>query len=766
MIKAADRSFTRPLVLARLLLGALLLAPAALALAAGPPARAPAEELTLRLADAIRGYHQAPAAQRSARLAALAELAAQRRELLLELLATDPAEARRLVLPPGLGAGLPAGLADRVEQRTELEGELTALFEDPETGPARLRHYLDTPAGERLELHFAELPRGLTSGQQARVRGLRLGSAQADGGTAAQLLVDTDAGGLEVLALDGDGATASAELTPLPDTRGTQRIAVLLINFASQPDYQPWSVEEAQTLVFNHVDAFLRENSGDLTWLEGALWGWLTINYDPATCSTDSITGEFTAKADAAAAAAGVDLSGYRRILYMFPAASCRWSGLGTLGGNPSRAWSNGRNDVLVVGHELGHNLGLWHAHALECGSQVLGEPGAGCTNNEYGDQFDIMGNTGARHFGAFHKAQLGWLDQPDTPQIAEVTASGSYPIAPYISGNGGDPVALKIPRAADPATGAPRWYYLEYREPVGYDSPLAGNANLRDGVLLRSAADSVGDSSFVLDLTPGSSTSSYYDWSDPALVSGASYMDAAAGLGITTLWTAASGATVEVQLAAADCVRAAPSLRLTPAEGQWAAAGSRVEFSLEIQNLDSAACSAADFALSAAAPAGWPAPELAPGLRLAPGTTATLPLGITSAADAPDGIYDIAIRAAQVLDPALAATASATYVVQPAVVPPVAVDDYATTGAGTPVTIPVLANDWDPQGLPLSLVSTTPPAKGEVLINPDGTLTYVPGPRFKGSDSFSYQISSGVAGASALVEVRLARGGRGKPGR
>src|SRR5690606_5886804 len=193
----------------------------------------------------------------------------------------------------------------------------------------------------------------------------------------------------------------------------------------------------------------------------------------------------------------------------------------------------------------------------------------------------------------------------------------------------------LKILCASDPATGASRWYYLEYREPVGYDSPLASNANVRDGVLLRSAADSVADSSFALDLTPGSNTGSYYDWSDPALTANTSYTDAAAGLTLTTLWTAPSGATVDVRFAAPDCARAPPALTLTPADGQWAAPGTRVEYSLRIDNRDSAACAAASFVLAATVPPGWPAAELTAGLSLAPGASATLPLGVTSALDA-----------------------------------------------------------------------------------------------------------------------------------
>src|SRR5690606_37835465 len=128
----------------------------------------------------------------------------------------------------------------------------------------------------------------------------------------------------------------------------------LLVNFASQPDEQPWSVEDAQLHVFNHVDAFIRENSQGKTWLEGDVHGWLTIDYDRTACTTASITGDFTTKANQAAAAAGIDLSGYRRVLYFFPQVSgCSWSGLGTVGGKPSQAWVKAALSILVTGHEL-----------------------------------------------------------------------------------------------------------------------------------------------------------------------------------------------------------------------------------------------------------------------------------------------------------------------------------------------------------------------------------------------------------------------------
>lgn len=90
---------------------------------------------------------------------------------------------------------------------------------------------------------------------------------------------------------------------------------------------------------------------------------------------------------------------------------------------------------------------------------------------------------------------------------------------------------------------------------------------------------------------------------------------------------------------------------------------------------------------------------------------------------------------------------------------PPIAVDDFASTGSGAAVTISVLANDADPDGDPLSVQSVTVPAGGSVTINPDNTLTYTPSPTFGGSDRFTYTISDGRGGqASALVVVAVNR--------
>jgi hypothetical protein len=92
----------------------------------------------------------------------------------------------------------------------------------------------------------------------------------------------------------------------------------------------------------------------------------------------------------------------------------------------------------------------------------------------------------------------------------------------------------------------------------------------------------------------------------------------------------------------------------------------------------------------------------------------------------------------------------------------PTAVPDEATTTRNTPVNIPVLANDTDPEGDRLIVVNVTQGTHGSVSINPDGTVRYEPFPDFAGIDSFTYAISDGFDGAFACtVTVTVATGNR-----
>ena len=72
--------------------------------------------------------------------------------------------------------------------------------------------------------------------------------------------------------------------------------------------------------------------------------------------------------------------------------------------------------------------------------------------------------------------------------------------------------------------------------------------------------------------------------------------------------------------------------------------------------------------------------------------------------------------------------------------------------GGGRPAG--VLAADSDPDGDALTLVHTTQPAHGSLVMNADGTFTYTPNAGFVGLDSFTYTISDGVLSATATVAL------------
>ena len=87
----------------------------------------------------------------------------------------------------------------------------------------------------------------------------------------------------------------------------------------------------------------------------------------------------------------------------------------------------------------------------------------------------------------------------------------------------------------------------------------------------------------------------------------------------------------------------------------------------------------------------------------------------------------------------------------------PTARADADSTDTGTAVTLPVLANDTDPNNDLPTVISYTAPANGTVVVNPNGTLTYTPAAGFSGLDSFSYTMEDpSHASATATVTITV----------
>ena len=343
-----------------------------------------------------------------------------------------------LALAPGIVLG-------QTKSKKVLEGTLEVLHEDRPQG-SRYHYFLNSAEG-RVKLKLPDDGHAghkhnddHQTGDRVRVRGEKIGET---------LALDSAGGGMETLS------------QVYPNTFGPQKTLVLLVNFQDNTS-QPYTTAFAQDVVFNTTSNFHYENSYGQTWLVGDVRGWFTLPMSGASCDFNAIY--FAARQ--AATDAGINLSNYNRFIYAFPSTdSCGWWGLGTVGGNPSHAWINGSLELRVVGHETGHNLGLYHSHALECGDTTIG---SGCTKYEYGDTVDIMGSS-AGHYNAYQKEWLGWLNYGSSPPVTTVDQDGVYAIDNYEL-PGTNPKAVKILKSTDPNTGYKDWYYVERRQALGFD--------------------------------------------------------------------------------------------------------------------------------------------------------------------------------------------------------------------------------------------------------------------------------------------------------
>jgi uncharacterized repeat protein (TIGR01451 family) len=670
-------------------LGMVLCAAAGLALAqyASPPGPNPAaENLTQDLVAKNARYHRASPAEQVQLLNDLLTVAADRQQLLASLIEDNPGEVLRVALPAAIRGSLPPVVQAYIEQEVEIEGELEVQVEDRDDGH-RYRYFLDA-ASERFSLHFAaDPPTDLLTGSHVRVNGVEVDGA---------------------LALSS-GSTSVQTLAPaaLPNTFGAQKTLVLLVNFQDNP-VQPWTLNQVRNVVFTETNNFDLENSFQQTWLTGDVYGWFTIPMSYTICDSSTLA----TYAQQAATAAGVDLSAYTRYIYAFPNNACGYWGLGTIGGNPSQAWIDGALQVRVVSHEMGHNFGLYHSHAWDCGTATLG---TNCSSIEYGDTLDTMGNTSNGHFNTFQKERLGWLNYGVSPPITTVQADGVYSLDPYESA-GSNPKALKILKSTDPTTGNGTWYYVEYRQAIGFDSFLSTNKNVLSGVVIHTGSESTGNSSYLLDMAP---TTTY--WPGPALDVGQSFHDPDSQVTLTPMSAGSTGATVSVSFGPLACVPANPAVTLSPSQSQWVKPGTAVTYTVWVTNNNNAGCTASTFTLQTTLPSGWTAAFASPTLTLSSGEMASTTLTIGSPASAADGFYTIGVTATNSADTTYTASTSATYVIVSSLHVTVSTDKTSYTRNRTVSITAMVSSSGGSPAANASVMFTLTKANGAVVT---GTAT------------------------------------------
>ena len=398
-------------------------------------------------------------------------------------------------------------------------------------------------ATQMTPLNMAVIPDALRPGMTVSVSG----TTAVDG-------VSLDVSQITILGLP------PVRTTGIAATPTTNNVLVMPIKFTNSPASDPFTPSQ--------VDQVMRTNPGSVAaYYNEVSYGQQQLNITvacataplPTGCATNTAAGgwllsssaapancDFTTignLADQAATAAGYNIANYHNRFYVLPGLSCGWAGLAYIG-YPYQAWSNAYNVLWVYGHELGHNFDLWHAGSLNCSPQVIG---GGCSVDEYGDRFDIMGNNRntneQMHFNAMQKSALNWI--PASSVRTHTSGTATYTLSPLES-PGQTTYAVKIPVASD----ANRTYWIEYRQPIGFDSGIAAYPN--NGAQIRVAnpfdypcSGCGGDDTELLDMTPGSGGGPF----DAALVAGQSFVDSTYGIRVTVNSATSSALSVTVSI-------------------------------------------------------------------------------------------------------------------------------------------------------------------------------------------------------------------------
>ncbi len=594
------------------------------------------KSLTQRLLFEIDDFNKD--AENSNKLSALRQTIDERNSAIIKALPNNSADVAKILIIPSVSKNFPQFVQDSIEQEVTIQGDYQFFHADNFDGENLDYSHQITTENKTYDLYF-EGRRDKELAQvesKIKVTGLAFGNK----------IFITDLHNIKKI-------TSKEPKIAGVSTKTTKRVAVVLFNFLNNST-NLITADSARSTTFTgtkSVNAYYQEASYTAWDLQGKLradgdvFGPYTINY-----SEDGITCPYTTWSAAAQTAAAVDgfvRTNYNSVVYA-------WSDLnGTcqkvVGG---RAWTSGTSTYIVSGyntatiaHELGHAFGLVHAHAYSCTSGGIKVPiSTTCTVADYGD-YVMMGATTSYHFNNIYKNKLGFFSASN---ISTITASGTYTIEP-IETNTAGVQALKIARSAVSGD----YYWLEFRQPYGFDnfstsSPYVNGINIRVEHFTQS---------YLLDVTTPNLTS----FTDAPLAVGQVFTDVASGVSVKTVSISSTSATVQVTLGIAPCVRANPAITISPS-AQWGTPGQALSYSTTVTNNDTTSCGSSGFTIASTLPTGFTQTPASPLLNLAPGTSGTQIIQVTSPSTSTEGIYSYTVKATNSYATTYTTSANASY--------------------------------------------------------------------------------------------------------
>ncbi len=568
------------------------------------------------------------------------KLAATRQARMVHRLESNPRAVLSNSMPETLRAKFPEKIRELIEQNVKLSGALTSMIADDFRRKVSTQSFhLKSTNGDNLDVRLAEakIADGLAPMINARVsvKGLIVGRKD---------LVISSKNDV-YMAADGTSTgtgTAAPTVAATAVIQGDQKTLVIMANFTDLP-LLGITPPDLKALLFGSAGATMnvayQQSSGGRVSFSGDVVGPFNINF--SSTGTCDYFGYATAL-DAAALAAGFNMSNYMRVSYALPnIPGCGWVGLAIIGGqSPTKSWVkicdgncsqdpayfSTRDTAAVFTHELGHNLNFNHA--------------ATPTSN-YGDESDFMGGTPPRlsQNNAPFKVMAGWYNDG---QVVDVTSSGNFQVTALEYTSANSPLVLRLPKAD-----SNEFYYISLRQAVGLDTGLL--SKYLNTISVHRATGTLPTKTYLL----------------ANLSVNQSFNDPINGITITAQSLLGSAANVGVAIGAPTCTRRNPIINVTPS-AQSGVPGATLDYTVNITNTDDAGCPSDNMKIdvkpSIQGAGCCSGSALTP--ALAPGASSTSIVKVTSIASQSPGDFPLIFTATHSSSTAYFSTATATYTV------------------------------------------------------------------------------------------------------